>query len=99
MPGERVVISGADLIEGWRREPDASWSAEVSSKPKGILRDGQAWAQFAYDQVAKRIVVKEADPRLHVFEMRVRDQGIDLSGKTNVQIQSIMVTNLLKEGI
>ena len=24
MKGERVTISGADLIEGWKREPDGS---------------------------------------------------------------------------
>ena len=99
MKGEMVTISGADLIEGWKREADGSWSAPLPSKPKQVLRDGQPWGEFTYDLAAKRIVVKSGDPRLHLFETVVREQGIDLGGQKDVKVEDITVaSNTLKEG-
>jgi hypothetical protein len=95
IPGEQVIVSGADVIEGWTRGPDGTWSAPLASKPKRILRDGQAWTEFTYDPVVKRIQLQRGDPRLHLFETVVREQGIDLAGKTSVKVQGVAVENLL----
>ena len=99
MKGEMVTISGADLIEGWKRQADGSWSASLPAQPKKVLRDGQPWGEFTYDRAAGRIVVKSGDPRLHVFETVVREQRIDLSGKKDVKVESITVTNTLKSRV
>ena len=40
MSGESVTLSGADIIDGWKREADGTWSAALPSKPKKILCDG-----------------------------------------------------------
>jgi hypothetical protein len=99
MNGEKVAISGADLIEGWRREVDGSWSATLAAEPKKVLRDGQPWSEFSYEQAAKRIMVKAGgDPRLHIFETVVREHGIDLLGKKNAKIEEITVVDELKAG-
>jgi hypothetical protein len=99
MKGEKVIISGADLIEGWKREVDGSWSAPLAAEPKKVLRDGQLWSEFSYDQAAKRIAMRTGgDPRLHVFETLQREQGIDLAGKKNVRIEEITVVDTLKAG-
>ncbi len=95
MQGETVVISGADLIEGWRREADGSWSAGLLSKPRQLLRDGQPWSDFRYDQSAGRIVAQHGDPRPHLFESVARLRGIDLGDKKNVAIEGIAVANTL----
>ena len=95
MEGERVTISGADLIEGWRREPDGSWSAVLSTAPTQVLRDGQPWREFTYDAAAKRLVVKRGDPRLHLFETVVRNQAIDLEGRKDLKVERIAVENTL----
>jgi len=97
MKGEQVTISGADVIEGWKRETDGSWSAPLAVEPKKVLRDGQLWSEFGYDKAAKRISVKSGgDPRLHLFETLVREQGIALAGKKDVKVEGITVTNTLK---
>ncbi len=94
MKGEKVMISGADLIEGWGREPDGSWSAPLALKPNRVLRDGQVWKGFSYDRAARRIRVREGgDPRLHVLEIVVRKQAINLAGKKNVKIEGITAVN------
>ena len=94
MKGEKVVISGADIIEGWQREADGSWSAPLAAEPKKVLRDGQPWSEFSYDTAARRITVKTGgDPRLHVFETVVREQGIDLVDKGDVRIEDIQVVD------
>jgi hypothetical protein len=94
MKGEKVTISGADLIEGWKREVEGSWSAPLAVEPKRVLRDGQQWRGFGYDRAARRILVKEGgDPRLHVLETVVREQGINLAGKKNVKIAEIRVVD------
>jgi hypothetical protein len=97
--GEKVTISGGDLIEGWRRQADGSWSAPLASKPRKMLRDSQPWAEASYDKAARRIIVKTGgDPRLHVFETVVRDQAIDLAGKKDVKVEEITVVDTLKAG-
>ena len=99
MKGETVTISGADLIEGWKREVDGSWSAPLAAEPKKVLRDGQPWSNFSYDTAAGRILVKAGgDPRLCVFETVLREQGIALAGRKGVKIEEITVVDTLKAG-
>ncbi len=96
MTGEKVTISGADLIEDWRRDADGSWSAALAAEPKKILRDGQPWSDFGYDETVRRITVKTGgDPRLHLFETVVRKQGIELAGKKDTKIEGITVVDTL----
>ncbi len=97
MKGEKVSISGADVIEGWKRADDGSWSASLESEPTKPLRDCQAWTEFTYDKAARRIVVKDGDPRLHRFETLVRDQGVELGDRKNVKIEGIAVENTLNK--
>jgi hypothetical protein len=96
LPGEPVIITGADLIEGWQHEAEGGWASPLSTEPKRILRDGQPWTEFAYDRDAKRIRVRNIDPRLHQFETVARQQAIDLGGHSSVKIENLAVTNLLK---
>ncbi len=96
MDGEKVTISGADLIEGWKREADGGWSAALAAGPKKLLRDGRSWNEFRYDSETKRIFVQSGgDPRLHVFETIVRERGIDLTGKNDVKIEKINIVDTL----
>jgi len=100
MKGEKVTISGADLVEDWKREADGSWSAPLAAEPKKALRDGQPWGEFSYDKAAKRIVVKAGgDPRLHLFETVVRERGIDLAGRKDVKVEGIEVVDTLGEAM
>ncbi len=97
MNGEKVTISGADLIEGWNREVDGSWSASLVAEPKKLLRDGQPWSKFSYGKAARRISVKSGgDPRMHVFETVMREQVIDLIGRKDAKIEEIEVVDTLK---
>ena len=99
MKGEKVMISGADLIEGWKRQVDGNWSVPLAAEPKKLLRDGRLWSEFTYDTAAKRISVKSGgDPRLHVFETVLREQGIDRVGKKDIKIEEITVVDTLKAG-
>jgi hypothetical protein len=99
MRTEKVTISGADLIEGWKREVDGSWSAPLAVEPRRVLSDGQQWSGFSYDAKARRIIVKEGgDPRLHILETVVREQGIDLAGKKDTKIEGITVVDTLQAG-
>ncbi len=93
MTGEKVIISGADVIQGWRREADGSWSAPVGAEPKQVLRDGRRWTEFAYHQATGRIAVRSGDPRLHLFETVVRRQAIDLQGTEGVKVEGITVAH------
>jgi len=94
--GEPAIISGADLIEGWRREAQ-EWSAPLASAPKQVLRDGKPWTEYRYDASAKRIAVSTGgDPRMHLFEMVVRKEGIDLAGKKDVKIEGVRVAKTLE---
>ena len=98
LPGEPATISGADLIEGWKRVADGGWSAPLADEPKRLLRDGRAWAEFAYDKTARQITLKTGgDPRLHVFETVRRERAINLAGKTNVQIENIHIIDTLSQ--
>jgi hypothetical protein len=96
MKGETVAISGADLIEGWKRQAGGSWSAPLAAEPKKVLRDGQLWSAFSYDHAARRITVTAGgDPRLHLFETVLRQQAIGLAGKKEVKIEEITVVDTL----
>ena len=95
--GEKVILSGADLISGWKRDPDGTWSAAWRPSPSRLLRDGQTWNQFVYDPAAGRILVKEGDPRLHRFEAIIRSRAVDLNGKNNIKLEGITVTNLASD--
>ena len=98
MKGKKVTISGADLIEGWKREVDGSWSASLAAEPKRLLRDGRPWSEFSYDKAPGQIMVKAGgDPRLHVFETVLREQGVNLIDKKNIGIEGITVVNTLKK--
>lgn len=77
---------------------DGSWSTPLAAKPKQVLRDGKPCSEFSYDQAAGRITVKSGDPRLHVFETVLREQGIDLTGKKNVKVEGIVEVNTLNAG-
>jgi len=100
MKGEKVVVSGADLIEGWQREADGNWWAPLAAEPKKLLRDGRPWSEFRYDKTAKRIVVKAGgDPRLHLFETVVRERGIDLAGRKDVKVEGVEVVHTLAEAM
>jgi hypothetical protein len=100
MKDEKVTISGADLIEDWKREADGSWSAPLAAEPKKLLRDGRPWSEFSYDKAAKRIMVKTGgDPRLHLFETVVRERGIDLAGRKDVKVEGVEVVDTLGEAM
>jgi len=96
MKGELVQISGADLIEGWTREPDGSWSAPLRAAPKQVLRDGILWSDFTYRESTGRIVVKGGDPRRHLIETVVRSRGLEGSNVNDVKLEGITMTNMLK---
>ena len=38
------------------------------------------------------------DPRLHVFETVLREQGIDVAGKKDVKVEELTVVDTLKAG-
>jgi hypothetical protein len=96
MKGELVTISGADLIEGWTRQSDGSWSAPLAAEPKKALRDGQPWSDFSYDKTSRQITIKPGgDPRLHIFETVVREKAIDLANAKNTKIEEIKVVDTL----
>ena len=96
MPGEKVVFSGANLVDDWRRETDGSWSAPLSREPKKLLRDGQPWTEFTHDAAARRLrITAGGDPRLHVFENVVRDKGIVLDKAPGTKVEGVATENLL----
>jgi hypothetical protein len=95
--GEKVLVSGADLIEGWKRTKDG-WAAPLAAEPKKVLRDGQPWTEFAYDAASKTIAVKTGgDPRMHIFETIVRTNGVDLTGRKDVKTEGVDVASTLGE--
>jgi len=107
MPGEKVTVSGADLVQGWKRQPDGSWVSQIlSMKPTKLLRDGQPWTDFVWNRTSDRndgagtITVKTGgDPRLHVFETVVREHGLVLDKAKGIKIKGIEVVNTLGTGI
>ena len=93
MKGEKVLVSGADLVEGWKRT-DKGWVAPLAAAPRRPLCDGQPWTEFSYDAAAKTITVKAGgDPRLHVFETVVRTVATDLAGRKDVKVEGIEAVN------
>lgn len=94
-PGATVRLSGADLVEGWRREAGGAWSAPLAAKPRRLLRDGQSWTKFRYDAANRRLWIEGFDPRLHELETVTRRRGIDLSDRKRVRIEGIEVVNTL----
>lgn len=99
MKGEQVSISGADLIEHWSHEADGTWSSHLEGKPKRVLRDSRPWTEFTYDTVSNKLRVKGGDPRIHLFETVVREQGFDLRAAKNIRIEGVTVTNTLNDSI
>ena len=69
MAGEKVTLSGADLVEGWQRDGEG-WSAPLGRKPTKLLRDGKPCADYTWAD--GRLRVKDVDARLHVYETVVR---------------------------
>jgi len=102
MRGEKVFLSGADLIEGWRKT-DKGWAAPLAAAPKKVLCDGKPFTDFAYTAYASRtatnliILTAGGDPRLHVFETVVRAKGIDLAGRKDVIVEGAEAVNTLGE--
>jgi hypothetical protein len=86
--GEKVTVCASDEIAGWKRQADG-WSAPLAAEPKLVLRDGQPWTEFSYDQAGKKIGIKAGgDPRLHLVETVVRSQGTNL-GNASVKVEDI----------
>ena len=98
MAGEKVTVTGADLITGWRRDA-GGWSAPLAAKPKTVLRDGKPWAAFTYDAEAGRIIVKDGDPRLHIVETIVREHALDLTGRQQVRVAALNLVHTLGEPV
>jgi hypothetical protein len=98
MKGEKVVISGADEISGWKRNGD-KWTAPLAAKPTKVLKDGKPFAEFTYDDAAKTITVTGFDPRLALLETVVRQNAIILSGAPGAKVDGVETTNTLGEGL
>ena len=93
--GEKAIVSGADLIVGWKRDGE-KWTAPLQTEPRKLLRDGNPWS-FSYDAAAKTISLHGFDPRLHVMETVVREAGIDQTGRKDVKVEGVEVVNALGE--
>lgn len=74
--GEKVVVSGANEIAGWQRDGE-KWTAPLAAKPAKVLKDGQPFAAFTYDEAKKQIAVAGFDPRLHLLENIVRKVAVE----------------------
>jgi hypothetical protein len=96
--GERVTISGADEITGWKRRGEA-WAAPLAAKPTRLLRDGEPFAAFTYDDAAKAIAVSGFDPRLSLLETVVRQNAIDLSAAPSTKVEGLATANTLGEAV
>jgi hypothetical protein len=98
--GEKVMISGANVVENWMRDEGGGWSTYALRAPRKLLRDGQLWTDFTYIKTgnAGRIVLKTGgDPRPHLFELVVRRSGINLEGRKDVKVEGITVVDTLGE--
>jgi len=96
--GEKVTISGADEISGWKRQGDA-WAAPLAAKPTRFLRDGEPFTAFTYDDAAKTVAVSGFDPRLSLMETVVRDNAIDLSSAPATKIAGLDTADTLGEAV
>ena len=65
MTGEKVVVTGADEIVGWK--PRAKNGSRLGREPAKLLRDGREFKDFNYVDAAKSIVVRGFDPRAHLM--------------------------------
>jgi hypothetical protein len=93
--GEKAVISGADLITGWKRQED-KWAAPLTASPRKVLKDGQGLeGGFVYDAPAKSLVLQGFDPRLHRMEAVVREHAIDLSGAPGAKVEDVLTADTL----
>jgi len=99
--GEKVVISGADEITGWKRsgERGDKWTAPVAARPTMVLKDGKAFAGFSYDNAAKTVIVSGFDPRLCLMETVVRQKAIDLSAAPGTKVEGLETANTLGEAV
>lgn len=96
--GEKVLVSGADLVTGWKRGDDG-WAAPMARQPGRVLLDGKPWSEFAYDAGSKTIRATGFDPRLHVVECVVREHGVDLRGREDVKIEGLDVIHTTGDAI
>jgi len=102
MEGEKVTISGANVVTNWMRDEGGGWSTYALRAPRKMLRDGQPWTDFTYIKTgnAGRILLKTGgDPRLHLFETVVRRSAINLDGRKDVKVEGITVVDTLGEGM
>ncbi len=100
MEGEKVTLSGADVVTNWMRDEGGGWSTYALRAPTKMLRDGQPWTDFTYIKTgnAGRILLKTGgDPRLHLFETVVRRSGINLGDRKDVKVEGITVVDTLDE--
>jgi hypothetical protein len=86
--GQRVIITGADLVEPWQRDGNG-WTAAMKAAPKDLRCNGQPAAKAAYDAAAGKLRVQGEDPRLSVYEVAVRPVGLDLAGK-KVRVEGLV---------
>ena len=86
------MISGADLLVGWKRDGDR-WVTPLETRPQKVLCDGQPWNEFSYDAEARQMLVRGRDPRLHTIESVVREHGLDLAGR-KVRVEGVAVVDV-----
>lgn len=97
---EKVVISGADEISGWKRQGQRdAWSAPLAAKPVKMLMDGKPFTEFKYDDAAKAVSVSGFDPRLHQMETIVRACAIDLSDAPGTKFEGIETADTLGQAV
>lgn len=96
--GEKVIVSGADLVTGWQRAANAGdagdagiWTTALDKKPALLLRDGKPFADFTWDEAAKKISVRGFDPRRCVIEMPLRGRAIEIKAE-GVRVEGLEFT-------
>jgi hypothetical protein len=47
--GEKAIVSGADLVVGWKRDGE-KWTAPLETAPRKVLRDGKPWMVFCSEK-------------------------------------------------
>jgi hypothetical protein len=95
--GQAVMLSGADVVEGWQRDGDG-WAVPMDKAPAAVLCDGKPAEGLTYDAAAKRLRVRGPDPRLAVYESVVRPHALDLAGK-KVTVEGLTVAATAERGI
>jgi hypothetical protein len=93
--GETVIISGADAITGWIRN-GSLWQAPLSAAPTKVLCNGATFSAYTYDAVNHLILLSAgADPRLSLYETVVRQNAVDLQGRSGVILRGLQFVNTL----